>query len=344
MKKAMITGVSGQDGSYLSELLLEKGYEVHGMVRGSSAFNRRRIDALYGTGRAEAPFYLHYGDMSDELSLFKLMETIAPDEIYNLASQSHVRISFEMPQYSLDVNGAGVLRLLSAMRETCPEARFYQASSSELFGRASESPQTETTPFHPCSPYAAAKAYAYWIAVNYRETYGLHISNGIMYNHESPRRGENFVTRKITRTVAQIVRGGSEPLLIGNLDARRDWGCAPDYVRAMWAMLQQETPDDYVIATGQSHTVREFVEEAFAAAGMAVEWTGEKEQECGKDPQNGRLLVQVDPRYYRPLEPGLLTGDASKAARVLGWKPSVGFKQLVRLMMEADLNETDRGV
>jgi GDPmannose 4,6-dehydratase len=343
MKKALITGVSGQDGSYLSELLLEKGYEVHGVVRGSSAFNRRRIDSLHDKSKVETPFYLHYGDMGDERSLFKLMEAVVPDEVYNLASQSHVKISFEMPQYSLDVNAAGTLRLLSAMQEVCAGARFYQASSSELFGRAAESPQTEHTPFHPCSPYAAAKLYAYWIAVNYRETYGMHISNGIMFNHESPRRGENFVTRKITRTVARIAGGADEPLQIGNLDARRDWGYAPDYVRAMWLMLQQEVPDDYVVSTGKLHSVREFIETAFECVDIQLDWTGAGSQECGLDRKTKQVLVRVDPRYYRPLEPSRLVGDASKALKVLGWKPSVEFRQLVEIMVKADLAEAAGG-
>lgn len=344
MKKALITGVSGQDGSYLSEMLLEKGYEVHGMVRRSSAFNRQRIDALRNRDGKEGAFFLHYGDMSDDRNLQRLMETVVPDEVYNLASQSHVQISFEMPHYSLDVNGAGTLRLLSAMQEVCSGARFYQASSSELFGRASESPQTEKTPFHPCSPYAVSKLCAFWTTVNYRETYGMHASNGILFNHESPRRGENFVTRKITQTVARIALGSEEILSIGNLAARRDWGYAPDYVEAMWRILQQDTPDDYVIATGKTHSVREFVEAAFRSVDIHVEWSGENDQTRGVDAKTGRTLVQVDPRYYRPLEPGLLVGDASKALKVLGWEPQVAFDELVGIMVRADLAvcEADR--
>jgi len=335
MKKALITGVNGQDGSYLAELLLEKGYEVHGIVRRSSSFNRRRIDALR-QGHDAGAFNLHYGDMSDDRNLLRLMEEIVPDEVYNLASQSHVKISFEMPHYSLDVNGAGTLKLLSAMQDVCPESRFYQASSSELYGRATESPQTEQTPFHPCSPYAVSKLYAYWITVNYRETYGLHASNGILFNHESPRRGENFVTRKITQTVARIVEGQEDCLFVGNLNARRDWGYAPDYVDAMWRILQQETPDDYVIATGKSHTVREFIEAAFGCVDIQLNWTGDQENECGVEAKTGRTLVRVDPRYYRPIEPGLLVGDASKARTVLNWEPSVEFSDLVGLMVKAD--------
>lgn len=337
MKKALITGVNGQDGSYLSELLIEKGYEVHGVVRRSSALNRTRIDALRDREGAEGAFYLHYGDMSDDRNLLHLVEKTCPDEVYNLASQSHVQISFEMPQYSLDVNAAGTLRLLSAMYEVCPRARFYQASSSELFGRAMESPQTEHTPFYPCSPYAISKLCAYWTTVNYREVYGMHASNGILFNHESPRRGENFVTRKITKTVAQIASGRDDILSIGNLDARRDWGYAPDYVDAMWRILQQDEPDDYVIATGEAYSVREFIDAAFRSVGICVEWVGEKEQVCGVNAETGRKLVQVDPRYYRPLEPGLLVGDGSKARDVLGWEPTVGFDELVGIMVKADL-------
>ncbi|MBC8206604.1 MAG: GDP-mannose 4,6-dehydratase [Kiritimatiellales bacterium] len=337
MKKALITGVNGQDGSYLSELLLEKGYEVHGMVRRSSALNRQRIDALRTPAGQEGAFHLHYGDMGDDRNLLRLMEKVVPDEVYNLASQSHVQISFEMPQYSFDVNAAGTLRLLSAIHEVCSAARFYQASSSELFGRAAESPQTEQTPFHPCSPYAVSKLSAFWTTVNYRETYGLHASNGILFNHESPRRGENFVTRKITRAVACIVSGADEVLSIGNLEARRDWGYAPDYVDAMWRILQQDAPDDYVIATGQAHSVREFIDAAFKSVGIRVEWNGEKDQACGVNAETGRKLVQVDPSYYRPLEPGLLVGDASRARDVLGWEPRVGFDELVGIMVQADL-------
>jgi len=337
MKKALITGVSGQDGSYLSELLVQKGYEVHGVVRRSSALNRQRIDALRESCKEAGSFHLHYGDMGDDRNLLQLMGKIVPDEVYNLASQSHVQISFEMPQYSLDVNAAGTLRLLSAMHDVCPEARFYQASSSELFGRAAESPQTEATPFHPCSPYAVSKLCAFWTTVNYREMYGMHASNGILFNHESPRRGENFVTRKITQTVARIASGSDEILSIGNLKSRRDWGYAPDYVDAMWRILQQEKPDDYVIATGQAHSVREFIDAAFGSVGIGVEWSGEKENACGVDAKTGRTLVQVDPRYYRPLEPGQLAGDASKADRELDWRPQVGFDRLVEIMVQADL-------
>jgi len=338
MKKALITGVSGQDGSYLAELLLEKGYEVHGVVRRSSFLSRDRIDFLRGKHHEECPFYLHYGDMGDHRSLFKLVEKTMPDEVYNLASQSHVKISFDMPEYSLDVNATGVLRLLDAMREVCPQARFYQASSSELFGRVSEFPQTEKTPFHPCSPYAVAKLCAHWITVNYRETYGMHASNGILFNHESPRRGENFVTRKITRSVARTTQYPEECLSIGNLDAQRDWGYAKDYVHAMWQMLQQEISDDYVISTGCTHSVREWIEAAFECVDVKLSWVGEKEKECGVDAKTGRTLVRVDPQYYRPLEPGLLVGDASKARHVLGWQPETSFKELIKIMVQTDMS------
>jgi GDPmannose 4,6-dehydratase len=313
-QKALITGITGQDGSYLAELLLEKGYEVHGLVRRSSSFNTWRIDHVRDR------LALHYGDLVDQNSLARTLETIEPQEVYNLAAQSHVKVSFEMPEYTTDVTGLGVLRLLDAVRELGLPVRVYQAGSSEMYGLVQETPQTERTPFHPRSPYAISKVFGHWMAVNYREGYGLHVSNGILFNHESPRRGENFVTRKITMGVAAIKQGKAKELRLGNLDAKRDWGFAKDYVEAMWLMLQQPQPDDYVVATGETHSVREFLEEAFASVGLA--W---------KD------FVKVDPKYFRPAEVDVLLGDSTKARRVLGWKPKVGFKELVRLMVEADL-------
>jgi GDPmannose 4,6-dehydratase len=313
-QKALITGITGQDGSYLAELLLEKGYEVHGLVRRSSSFNTWRIDHVRDR------LALHYGDLVDQNSLARTLQAIEPEEVYNLAAQSHVKVSFEMPEYTTDVTGLGVLRLLDAVRDLGLPTRVYQAGSSEMYGLVQETPQTEQTPFHPRSPYGISKVFGHWMAVNYREGYGLHVSNGILFNHESERRGENFVTRKITMGVAAIKQGKSKELRLGNLDAKRDWGYAKDYVEAMWLMLQQPKPDDYVVATGETHSVREFLEEAFACAGLA--W---------KD------FVKVDPKYFRPAEVDVLLGDSAKARRVLGWKPKVGFKELVRLMVEADL-------
>jgi GDPmannose 4,6-dehydratase len=321
MKKALITGVSGQDGSYLAEFLLARGYEVHGIIRRASTFNTRRIDHLYRDPHgSNGRFFLHYGDVADSTSLIKLLHDIQPEEIYHLAAQSHVRVSFEIPEYTGDVTALGTVRLLEAIRESGLKARFYQASSSEMFGKAREVPQTETTPFHPRSPYAAAKVYAYWITVNYRESYGLFACNGILFNHESPRRGETFVTRKITRAVASIKAGLQDKLYLGDLNAKRDWGYAREYVEAMWLMLQQPEPDDYVIATGETHSVSEFCQEAFSHAGL--DW---------------RKYVAIDPKYYRPAEVELLVGDASKARRTLGWDPRVKFKELVRMMVDADV-------
>jgi GDPmannose 4,6-dehydratase len=318
--KALITGITGQDGSYLAELLLSKGYEVHGIIRRASTFNTSRIDHLYHDSHVNGvSLFLHYGDLSDSTNLVKLMYGLRPDEVYHLAAQSHVKVSFEMPEYTGDIAGLGTVRLLEAIRETGTKCKFYQASSSEMFGRAQEVPQTEKTPFYPRSPYACAKAYAFWTTVNYREAFGIHACNGILFNHESPRRGETFVTRKITRAVARIQAGLQDKLFLGNLEARRDWGYAPEYVEAMWRMLQQEKPDDYVIATGESHSVREFVEEAFGYAGL--DW-----QAC----------VEVDTRYFRPSEVDALRGDPSKARSVLGWQPKTGFRDLVRLMVDAD--------
>lgn len=336
MRKAFITGVSGQDGSYLTGLLLEKGYEVHGMVRRSSLFNRARIDSVYQAQNKTAPFFLHYGDMGDALTLRRLIEQVRPDEVYNLAGQSHVHISLEMPEYTTDVNGVGVLRLWDAVSDLCPQARCYQASSSELFGHAAEPMLNERTPFRPRSPYGIAKLYAYWMSVHYREVRGLHISNGILFNHESPRRGENFVTRKITRTVAAIVAGKEECLRVGNLSVVRDWGYAPDFVDAMWRMLQQSRPDDYVVATGVGHTVREFIERAFSVVGVEIEWRGQGMDETGVDRKTGQVRVCTDPRFYRPTEVMSVLGDASKARRVLGWEPVTKFDEMVRIMVEAD--------
>ena len=319
-KKALITGITGQDGSYLAELLLAKGYEVHGLMRRSSTFNTRRIDHLYvDPHEAGARFFLHYGDLSDSGQLTHLIYNLQPQEIYHLAAQSHVRVSFDMPEYTGDISGLGVTRLMEAIRRSGIQTRFYQASSSELYGSAPP-PQNEETPMQPRSPYAAAKLYAYWMVRNYREAYGLFAVNGILFNHESPRRGETFVTRKITRAVARIKLGLQEKLYLGNLEARRDWGYAPDFVEGMWLMLQQETPDDYVLATGESHSVREFLEAAFAHA--QLDW---------------RQYVEIDPRYFRPIEVDALLGDAAKARRLLGWEPKVSFRELVRLMVDADL-------
>ncbi len=340
-KVAMITGVTGQDGAYLAELLLRKGYAVHGVKRRSSLFNTERVDHLYHDPHETGgvPFYLHYGDLTDATNLIRLVQEVQPTEIYNLAAQSHVKVSFETPEYTANADAIGTLRLLEAIRILGLEktARFYQASTSELYGKVQETPQRETTPFYPRSPYAAAKLYAYWITVNYREAYGLHASNGILFNHESPLRGETFVTRKITRAVAAIALKKQEALYLGNLDAKRDWGHARDYVEGMWRMLQQETPDDYVLATGETHTVREFVEKAFAVVGIRIGWRGAGVEEVGVDERSGRVLVRIDPRYFRPTEVDLLLGDPSKARTKLGWTHTVGFEQLVKEMMDADL-------
>ncbi|MBN1129110.1 MAG: GDP-mannose 4,6-dehydratase [Chitinispirillaceae bacterium] len=336
-KKALITGITGQDGSYLAELLLDKEYEVHGMIRRSSYFNRERIDPLYNDSKKKGvPLYLHYGDMADSSNINRILERVGPDEIYNLAAQSHVRVSFEVPEYTADVDALGTLRLLDAIRETGLRCRFYQASTSELYGKVREAPQNEATPFHPRSPYAIAKLYAYWIVINYREAYQLHASNGILFNHESPRRGENFVTRKITIGAAEIHAGKKECVYLGNLDARRDWGYAPDYVRAMWMMLQQERPDDYVIATGEMHSVREFVEKAFSMLDMKIGWRGRGVDETGVETTTGKTVIRIDSRHYRPAEVEQLQGDARKAKERLGWKPDVGFDRLVEIMVKAD--------
>ncbi len=337
--KALITGITGQDGSYLAELLLSKGYEVWGMIRRSSSFNTGRIDHIYQDPHdPDLRLHLCYGDLNDSSSINRILKVVKPHEIYNLGAQSHVKVSFEIPEYSGEVTGLGTIRLLEAMRELGIEGRFYQASSSELYGKVLETPQTETTPFYPRSPYAAAKAYAFYITRNYRESYGMFAVNGILFNHESPRRGETFVTRKITRAVAAITAGQQQKLYLGNLDARRDWGFAGDYVEAMWLMLQAPVPDDFVIATGEMHSVREFCELAFAEVDLPLHWNGTGVDEVGLGP-NGQVLISVDSRYFRPAEVDLLLGDASKARRELGWHPKVGFRELVNRMVTHDLYE-----
>lgn len=339
-KVALITGVTGQDGAYLAELLLSKGYTVHGVKRRSSSLNTARVDHLYVDPHiADTRFYLHFGDLTDATNLIRLIQETRPTEIYNLAAQSHVHVSFETPEYTANADALGTLRLLEAVRILRLEdtVRFYQASTSELYGNAREIPQTETTPFYPRSPYAAAKLYAYWITVNYREAYGFHASNGILFNHESPLRGETFVTRKITRAVAAISKGLQKKLYIGNLDAKRDWGHARDYVEGMWIILQQDQPDDYVLATGEAHTVREFIERAFAVVGRELSWRGRGTEEVAFDVRSGEVLIEVDPRYFRPTEVDILLGDAAKARNKLGWKHRVTFDQLVKEMVESDL-------
>jgi len=336
---ALITGITGQDGSYLAELLLEKGYEVHGIIRRSSTFNTQRIDHLYHDRHVTgAKLYLHYGDLTDSCNLISILAEIKPTEIYNLGAQSHVKVSFQMSEYTANVDGLGTLRLLDAMRtvgltKTC---KFYQASTSELYGKVQEIPQSETTPFYPRSPYAVAKQFAYWTVVNYREAYGIHANNGILFNHESPRRGPTFVTRKVTRAVAAIHKGKQECVWMGNIDAKRDWGHAKDYVNMMWLMLQQPQPDDFVVATGEMHSVREFIEKAFAVVDMTITWEGEGVEEIGKD-QNGNVRVRVDERYFRPTEVELLIGDPTKAQEKLGWKIERQFEDLVREMVLADV-------
>ncbi|MEK0444979.1 MAG: GDP-mannose 4,6-dehydratase [Verrucomicrobiota bacterium] len=339
MKTALITGITGQDGSYLAEQLLEKGYTVHGMIRRSSSFNTGRIDHLYNDPSIHGSrLFLHHGDLTDSSNLNRILERTQPDEIYNLAAQSHVKVSFEVPEYTSEVDGVGTLRFLDAIKEIGlkDKTRFYQASTSELYGKVQAVPQDETTPFYPRSPYAVAKIYAYWMVVNYREAYGIHASNGILFNHESPRRGETFVTRKITMAAARIKAGLQEKLLLGNLDAQRDWGYAPEYTEGMWRILQQDTPDDFVLATHEMHTVREFVELTFAHLGMPLHFQGEGPDEVGVDLQTGRVLVAVDPRYYRPTEVEQLLGNPAKAAAKLGWRPQTKFSDLVRIMAEAD--------
>ncbi len=344
-KTALITGVTGQDGAYLAEFLLAKGYRVHGIKRRTSLFNTDRIDHLYQDPHVpDRRFILHHGDLTDSSSLIRIIQEVRPEEIYNLAAQSHVQVSFEEPEYTANSDALGTLRILEAIRILGlePVTRFYQASTSELYGKVQEIPQTETTPFYPRSPYGVAKLYAYWITVNYREAYGLYACNGILFNHESPMRGETFVTRKITRGLARIKLGLQGCLYLGNLDAQRDWGHARDYVEAQWLMLQQETPEDYVIATGEQHSVREFVEAVCQELGIALAWEGSGVDEVGRDLRSGHLIVRVDPRYFRPAEVETLLGDASKARQQLGWQPRIGFRNLVTEMVVADLKEAER--
>jgi len=345
MKKALITGITGQDGAYLAEFLLEKDYEVHGIKRRASSFNTARVDHIYrDTHEEDVRFFMHYGDLTDSTNLIRIIQEIQPDEIYNLAAQSHVKVSFESPEYTANTDALGTLRLLEAIRILGLESktRIYQASTSEMFGKVREIPQKETTPFYPRSPYGAAKVYAYWITVNYREAYNMFACNGILFNHESPLRGETFVTRKITRAVARIKLGLQDKIYLGNLDSKRDWGFAGDYVRLMWMMLQQEEPDDYVIATGATHSVREFVEKAFQEVGIEIVWAGLGVDEIGKDSHSGRVLVQIDPRYFRPTEVDFLLGDPSKARKKLGWEPRVSFDELIKMMLAADVKEAEK--
>ena len=336
MKKALISGITGQDGSYLAELLLGKGYEVHGIVRRSSSFNTGRIDHIINDEKYKDKFFFHHGDVTDASNLNRLLEKIQPQEIYNLAAQSHVKVSFEIPDYTAQVDALGTLRFLDAIRETHLETEFYQASTSELYGNVQEIPQTEKTPFHPRSPYGVAKLYGYWIIINYREAYDIFACNGILFNHESPRRGKTFVTRKITLAAARIKEGLQDALYLGNLDAKRDWGYAPEYVEGMWRMLQQDQPDDYVMATGENHSIREFAEVAFKELDIEIEWQGTGENEMGVDSKTGRKIIGIDKKYYRPTEVEQLLGDAKKAKEELGWQPKTCFEELVNIMVHAD--------
>jgi GDPmannose 4,6-dehydratase len=338
MKKALITGITGQDGSYLAEQLLDKGYEVHGIIRRSSSFNTSRINHIYNNKTYNEVFKLHYGDVTDSSNINRLLEKIAPDEIYNLAAQSHVQVSFEIPEYTAQVDALGTLRFLDAIKEVGlkDKTRFYQASTSELYGKVQETPQTEKTPFYPRSPYGVAKIYGYWCVVNYREAYGLHASNGILFNHESPRRGETFVSRKITRAVGRIKEGLQDCLYLGNLHSKRDWGYAPEYTDMMWRMLQQPAPDDYVCATGETHEIREFCFKAFREVGIYIKFEGTGINEYAFDDATGKVLIRIDPRYFRPAEVDLLLGNAAKAEEILGWKPKVKFDELVKIMTLAD--------
>jgi GDPmannose 4,6-dehydratase len=339
-KKALITGITGQDGSYLAEFLLDKGYEVHGIIRRSSSFNTSRIDHIYKDFHAnDARLFLHHGDLSDSSNISRLIEKIKPDEIYNLGAQSHVRVSFDIPEYTADTVGLGTLRILDAIKESGIKTKFYQASSSEMFGKVQEIPQKETTPFYPRSPYGVAKVFAYWITVNYRESYGIFACNGILFNHESPRRGSTFVTKKITEGLVKIKFGKQDKLYLGNLDAKRDWGYAKDYVEGMWLMMQVKKPSDYVLSTNETHSVREFVEESAKILGIDIKWTGKGINEKGIDKKTGKVIIEIDSKYFRPSEVDLLIGDNSKAKRELGWKPKTSFKNLVRLMVQEDVKQ-----
>jgi len=341
--KALITGITGQDGSYLAEFLLKKGYEVHGIIRRTSNFNTNRIDHIYvDPHQRSKKLFLHYGDLSEATVIDKLIREIKPDEIYNLGAQSHVRVSFEIPEYTANIVGLGTLRILESIKNGCPKARYYQASSSEMYGKVLESPQNENTPFYPRSPYGCAKVFSYWITKNYRESYGLFACNGILFNHESPRRGKTFVTRKITRAVANIKLGKQDKLYLGNLDARRDWGYAPDYVESMWLMLQQEKPDDYVISTGITHSVRDFALKAFKEVGIDIVWKGKGIDEKGYDKKTKKILIEIDPEYFRPAEVDFLQGDSSKAKKILGWKAKTQFDELVSLMVKFDLENESK--
>lgn len=343
MKRALITGITGQDGSYLTEFLLQKGYEVHGIIRRSSSFNTERINHLYkDPHQKNIQMHLYYGDLTDTSNLNRILEKVKPDEIYNLAAQSHVKVSFEVPEYTAEVDGIGVLRFLDAIKETGIPTKFYQASTSELFGKTTTISQNEETTFYPCSPYAVSKLYAYWIVRNYRDAYHLFACNGILFNHESPRRGETFVSRKIIVGAVKIKLGLEEKLYLGNLNAQRDWGYAPEYVEAMWQMLQLKTPDDFVIATGETHSVKEFAEVAFKELGIAILWEGKGGEEKGIDQRSGKVLIEVDPNYFRPTEVERLCGDYSKAKRILGWKPKVTFKELVKIMVTEDLQRLNK--
>ena len=335
-KKALITGITGQDGSYLAEILLEKGCEVHGLVRRCSSFNTGRIDHIINNEQYKDQFFFHHGDVTDASNLNRILETIEPDEIYNLAAQSHVHVSFEIPDYTAQVDALGTLRFLDAIRETRIDTKFYQASTSELFGKVQEIPQTEKTHFYPRSPYGVAKLYGYWIIVNYREAYDLFACNGILFNHESPRRGETFVTRKITRAAARIKEGFQDKLLLGNLNAKRDWGYAPEYCEGMWRILQQDKPDDFVLATGKQHSVKEFVELSFQTLDIQIDWMGEEENEVGIDSATGNEIVSINPKYYRPTEVDTLLGDATKAKEILGWEAKTPFNVLVKKMVYSD--------
>lgn len=341
MKKALITGITGQDGSYLAELLLEKGYFVHGLVRRSSLCNLGRIASICEDPAFRNRLFLHVGDLSDSFSLKRVIETVSPDEVYNLAAMSHVKVSFDMPEYTADVDGLGVLRMLDIIRSFNPKIRFYQASTSELYGKVQQVPQTEKTPFHPRSPYGIAKLYAYWMVVNYREAHNLYACNGILFNHESPRRSETFVSRKITQAAARIAKGMQDKLTLGNLNAKRDWGYAKDFVEGMWLMLQQKRPDDYVLATGETTTVRHFVELSFNEVGIAIEWVGSGMQEQGIDAASGKVCVEISPEFFRPSEVDLLIGNAAKAKKELGWSPKTSVQELVRMMVRSDLEAID---